>query len=258
MSNPDLLDIERIEILKGPQGTLYGRNTLSGLVNLVTKKPDNEMRGRVRLEIAAYDSDNDGMRYRAGAALSGPIQEDHLFMGVAVHGLSSDGFRTDIATGDDKTSDQQHLDARGTLRYTPSTNLDISFTAEGSKHDDGFGVYRLVSGPFATPAHTVNSGDPGLDKNETNNAQNLKIRWQAENWNLVSVTSRMDYDIDFISDMDFMGRPMFSGFGFDDLQYSQEIRIASEDNSSLNWLAGVYGFKEDTGTYLDIQGGPKH
>ena len=253
MTNPDLLDLQRIEILKGPQGTLYGRNTLSGLVNLVTHKPDNEARGQVTLETGAYDSDNDGMFYRAGAMFSGPIKNDLLFMGLSVQALESDGFRTDIATDDPKTASKEHFDARGTLRYTPSENLDISFTIGGCNHNDGFGVYRLVTGSSSTPSHTVNSGDPDLDKNEDSDVQNLKVNYQGQGWNIVSITSRMAYDIDYISDMDFAGGAMYSGFGFEDTQWSQEIRISSDDTGAWHWLAGVYGFHENTQTYLDIQ-----
>ncbi len=258
MTNPDLLDLKRIEILKGPQGTLYGRNTLSGLVNLVTRKPDNETRGQVTLETGVYDSKNDGMFYRAGAMFSGPIKKDLLFLGVSVQGLNSDGFRTDIATGDPETASKEHYDARGTLRYTPSDALDISFTASGCNHNDGFGVYRLVTGASATPSHTVNSGDPGLGLNEDSDFQNLKVNYQGQGWHLVSITSRMAYDIDYTSDMDFAGGAMYSGFGFDDTQWSQEIRIASDGSGVWDWLAGAYGFHEDTGTYLDIQSANFH
>ena len=149
MTNPDLLDIRRIEILKGPQGTLYGRNTLSGLVNVVTRKPDNQVRGRLNLDLATYDADNNGMRYRAGGSLAGPLVADRLFMGLSFQGLESDGSRTDIATDDDRTAKERHLDGRGTLRYTPTPDLDISFTVSGGDYEDGFGVYRLVNGPNA-------------------------------------------------------------------------------------------------------------
>ena len=258
MTNPDLLDLQRIEILKGPQGTLYGRNTLSGLVNMVSRKPDNETRGRVTLETGAYDSDNDGMFYRAGAMFSGPIKEDLLFMGLSVQGLNSDGFRTDIATGDPKTAAKEHYDARGTIRYTPSDKLDISFTVGGANHNDGFGVYRLATGASATSSHTVNSGDPDLGLNQDSDVQNLKVNYQGRGWNIVSITSRMAYDIDYVSDMDFTGGGMYSGFGFDDTQWTQEVRIFSDDTGAWRWLAGVYGFHEDTGTYLDIQSTTKN
>ncbi|MCB9482107.1 MAG: TonB-dependent receptor [Desulfobacteraceae bacterium] len=253
MTNPDLLDIKRIEILKGPQGTLYGRNTLSGLVNIVTRQPDNDFRGRINLEAGAYDSKNNGMIYRAGTAVSGPVKEDLLFMGISVQALNSDGFRTDIVNNDERSSKEEHLDARTTLCYAPSDSLDISFTASGSDHDDGFGVYRLVNGPYSTPGHTVNSGDPGLGKEQKNNSQNLKVNYRGNGWDIVSITSRMSYDIDFTTDMDFMGGPMYSGFGFDDTQWSQEIRLTSDDDKALRWLVGLYGFREETGTFLDIR-----
>lgn len=253
MTNPDLLDVQRIEILKGPQGTLYGRNTLSGLVNVVTRQPDNQVRARLNLDLATYDTDNNGMRYRAGGSLAGPILSDRLFLGLAFQGLESDGFRTDIATDDDRTDKKRHLEGRGTLRFTPNPNLDISFTASGGDNRDGFGVYRLANGPDATQPHRVNSGDPGLGKDQQTNMQNLKISYKGAGWDLISISSRQAYEIDFISDMDFNGGPSYSGFKFEDAQWSQEIRIASSNPGRLTWLAGLYGFKEDTDTRLDIR-----
>lgn len=253
MTNPDLLDIQRIEILKGPQGTLYGRNTLSGLVNIVTKSPGNDFRGKLNFEIAGFDTDNNGISYTAGAAVSGPVKKDLLFMGVSAQGVKSDGFRTDIAIDDEEVAEKEHLDGRATIRFTPSDKLDISFTAGGCKHDDGFGVYRLVNGVDETPAYTVNSGDYGLGKEQYNDTQNLKINYKAAGWDLKSITSRMSYDIDFRTDMDFKGGPMFSDFGFDDTQWAQEVRLSSANKNSLNWLVGFYGFKENTGTFLDVQ-----
>ncbi len=253
MTNPDLLNIQRIEILKGPQGTLYGRNTLSGLINLVTLPPDNQFQGQVNLDIYSYDSDNDGVGYKAGTSVSGPIVQDRLFMGVAFQGLTSDGFRTDLADNDRRTSRERHMDGRGTLRFTPSDALDISFTAGGSDQDDGFGVYRLVNGPNATPSHTINSGDPGLGRKQSSDVQNLKIKYQGTSWDLTAITSRQAYDINFTSDMDFNGGPLYSGFAFDDTQWSQEIRFSSRTNDRLTWLAGLYGFIEETGTGLDIR-----
>lgn len=253
MTNPDLLNIQRIEILKGPQGTLYGRNTLSGLINLVTLPPDNQFQGQVNLDIYSYESDNDGMGYKGGVSISGPILKDRLFMGIALQGLTSDGFRTDLADSDRQTSKERHMDGRGTLRFTPSDALDISFTAGASDQDDGFGVYRLVNGPNATPSHIVNSGDPDLGKEQSSDVQNLKIRYQGSSWNLTSITSRQAYDINFISDMDFNGGPSYSGFAFDDTQWSQEIRVSSRTGKRLTWLAGVYGFIEETGTGMDMR-----
>jgi len=68
MQNPDLFDIERIEILKGPQGTLYGRNTESGIINIITKQPDNELRGKIYGEYGNYDTSHGNIdSYRSGA-----------------------------------------------------------------------------------------------------------------------------------------------------------------------------------------------
>ena len=253
MTNPGLWDIQRIEVLKGPQGTLYGRNTEAGLINVITRQPGNQVRGQMEFSLGSYDSDNNGLNTQAGASVSGPILEDKLYLGLAVHALNSDGFRKDLATGEDGVDQERHLAGRGIVRFTPLDKLDVSFSAGFSNQDDGFGVYRLVNGPKASDRYTVNSGDPDLGKDENGNNQSLKIKYRGLGWNLVSITSRQDYDIDFTSDMDFADGPSYARFGFNDELYSQEVRISSEEGGVLSWLVGLYGFKEDTGTKLDIR-----
>jgi iron complex outermembrane receptor protein len=252
MTNPDLYDIQRIEVLKGPQGTLYGRNTESGLVNIVTRQPDNQVQGEVDFSLGAYDSDNNGLKYQAGANVSGPVIENRLYLGLAVHGLSSDGFRKDLATDEDGVDKQRHLAGRGVLRFTPNEKLDISLTADSSHQDDVFGVFRLIQGPNKTRRQTINSGDPDMDKEESRNSQNLRIAYQGSGWDLVSISSRQDYDIGFTSDVDMAGGPPYALFGFNDTLYSQEIRVTSRQGGPLTWLMGVYGFKEDTETRVNM------
>lgn len=98
MPNLELYDIERAEVLKGPQGTLYGRNAESGGQRIVTKQPGDTFRAKALTEYSSFNT------VRTGANLSGPIVEDRLFLGVAGQFKSSDGFMDNQADGSSQTS----------------------------------------------------------------------------------------------------------------------------------------------------------
>jgi iron complex outermembrane recepter protein len=99
----DILDIERIEVLRGPQGTLYGKNTEAGAINIITRQPDNEFRGRVSVEGGQWISSESGDKLTGGTtlSLSGPILENKLFYSLAgVYG-HKDGFIDNTYSGED-------------------------------------------------------------------------------------------------------------------------------------------------------------
>lgn len=121
MHNPNLFDIERIEVLRGPQGTLYGRNSESGVINIATRQPGNDLSARVYSDIAVYNPHHGtSMSYTTGISLSGPIIEDVLYMGIAGEAETSDGFISNTFTGNDKAGSVDHKNARWTTRWTAS------------------------------------------------------------------------------------------------------------------------------------------
>jgi iron complex outermembrane receptor protein len=120
MQNPDLFDIERIEVLKGPQGTLYGRNSESGVINIITKQPDNELRGKIFGEYGNYDTSHGNIdSYRAGGSISGPIVRDKLYLGLSGQWEDSDGFMKNEYNDDDEAAEIDHINGRATLRWDP-------------------------------------------------------------------------------------------------------------------------------------------
>ena len=90
----EMYDIERVEVLRGPQGTLYGKNTEAGVINIITKLPDNEFRGKISGEIG---EDN---KRQAVMNLSGPIIKDNFYLGVAGRYYEKDGYITHAVTGE--------------------------------------------------------------------------------------------------------------------------------------------------------------
>lgn len=156
MHNPDFFDIERIEVLKGPQGTLYGRNSESGVVNIITKQPGNHFRARVFGEYGAYDaSGKNPDSFRTGGTVSGPVQKDKLYMGLSWQREDSDGFMENVYKNTDDAGRIDHKNGRATFRWTPSDPWAISLIADVMEEDEGIGYYRFLSGPSQTCRHTI-------------------------------------------------------------------------------------------------------
>lgn len=121
----DFLDVERIEILRGPQGTLFGRNTIGGAVSIHSKRPEEDFGGSVQLQVG-----DDDMRYATGK-LNIPIS-DNLLSNIAVSSRKRDGYVKRINDGI-KTGDDDSLAARASLLWTPNEVFELYATADGTK-----------------------------------------------------------------------------------------------------------------------------
>ena len=153
---PDLMDLKRIEIVKGPQTTLYGRNAFAGAINYITKLPSDEFEGRLELEAAEY-----GQR-RAAGMLSGPIVDGLLSYRVNAAVRDSDGFWTNPVNGGPLGAEDFEGFA-GALRFTPGDNWDINLRYQVSSTDNS--DYPTAQIPANTrlpvPDGTFTAGPPG-------------------------------------------------------------------------------------------------
>ncbi len=255
MHNPGLFDIERIEILRGPQGTLYGRNSESGVINIVTRQPDNYRKGKVYTELGAYDPDHGAaMSYKAGVSFSGPVINDRFYMGVAGEIETSDGYIFNTYSGDDEAGSIEHKNIRLNSRWTPSASLEISATLDFLTARDGNGNKRYIEGPWKTAAHEINYDTNNNVNDQDMNGQTLKIKYKGDNFDLLSITGRRFYENHMMRD----GLTSPINDGNNDLLYSsdqisEEIRITSPEKiEQFQWLGGVYLFKEKNVTDIDI------
>lgn len=243
MHDNELFDVERIEILKGPQGTLYGRNSESGVINIITKQPDNQFRAKLLGEYGNYNS------YRGNANLSGPVIENKLYFGVAAQYKYSDGYIDNLFNGDDKTAKLSHFNGRATLRWTPSDPWDISLIADVVHADDKVGFFRYAKGPNTTASCQTRHDEVDEDMTETGNTQALNINYQSDSFKVTSVTGATYRSYSKFNDSDLWDNPanrMTNDYTYKDRQYSQEIRINSLNQGSLQWLVGLFGSYEET------------
>lgn len=129
-----LFDVERVEILKGPQGTLYGRNTTAGAVNFISRRPTNDLEAGVRIEAESYD------RGLSEAYISGPLGSSVSARFAAI-GETGGDFIENRVTGDE-VAGRDYAAARALLTWTPSRSIDVLFNVHGGRDRSGLGQYQ--------------------------------------------------------------------------------------------------------------------
>ncbi len=122
--NINLYDIEKVEVLRGPQGTLYGRNSEAGVVNIITQKPSSSWEGNLALTGGSFHS------YGLQGVISGPILEDRMGFKAAVSYHESDGYFENQYDNSDDGGREEDLDGRFTVTALPSDKLNLTLTAD--------------------------------------------------------------------------------------------------------------------------------
>jgi len=261
MQNPDLVDVERVEILRGPQGTLYGRNTEAGAIKIITKKPSNETKGKLFLETGIYDTPSKNTMFtKVGGSISGAVQKDKLYMGLAFQKEKSDGYIENVNNGNNKAAKIDHTTAQLKLRLTPSDNTDISLIGNISRNDNGYGSMRYTTGSSITDRYKINWNSTNNKWEDKNNGQALKVEHKDKDYSLVAITTHNNFETDFQHDGEF--GPIIvpdQKWLFDNKSMSQEVRISSPSNNrKLEWLFGLYGFKDKNNAKAEFFGTQKH
>ncbi|MCG8549378.1 MAG: TonB-dependent receptor [Desulfobacterales bacterium] len=239
--------IERVEVLRGPQGTLYGKGTETGAINIITRQPTNDFKGMVSVQGGTLLSKEtgDGLTQSYMLDLSGPIVKDTLFYGLAGQHTQKDGFIKNTHW-DSPANDSENWHGRGKIRWLPTDQWDVTFTLSHlENNDDGsqLGMSDMGAGMFGVPApgaRQIASDFLGYHEFQ-NDSQSLKVEYNInEKMALTSITSNWNHDRDQLMDYDF------SPFEYMHIntivkadQLSQELRL-NYSSGKLKWLAGVY------------------
>ncbi|PIE74370.1 MAG: TonB-dependent receptor, partial [Deltaproteobacteria bacterium] len=240
----DLLDVERMEVLRGPQGTLYGNNTEAGAIRIISRQPDNEFRGKVMI------LGGEGRHGIAMANVSGPVVRDRFFFSFGGKYERRDGQIENTFLGN-RADDQQKWYGRGQLRFLASDALDISLTWSHMASDEGgpsftpgkkiLGLHKIMDIPPMGKYEVRSNREP---KSEiTNDLGALKIHYDLnENISLTSVTSDTRMKIDDLGDWDFSSKELMAS-----TQDSTFRRIAEEMRLSYRGerAHGLLGFYAD-------------
>ncbi len=215
MQQPEFLNVERIEVLKGPQGTLYGSNTESGVINIITATPDNRIMGDATAEYYLYDKKGSPPGTRLGASFSSPLIRDKFYLSLAAAMDKTHGYFENIYNNDDRAGEYDRKDFHLKLRSTPSSALEINFSSLYMDADDAKGKFRYSRGPAATDLYTINYND-GYDQDYTGAVNALNVQYDFDNGlSLCAITGLSLYDRNFAKDFD--GTPSNKGLALFDL-----------------------------------------
>ena len=184
-----LFDIDRVEVLRGPQGTRYGANALGGLVYMRSQAPSAELAADFEATTGS-----DGTR-ALGAAVGGPL-EDALGFRASVHSYENDGFRDNVFLRRDDTYGRDELTARGKLAWSPSDAVQVDFAGLYVDIDNGYDAWAIDNG------FTTYSDDPGRDA-QRSTAGSVRVRAELDDVDLVSITGFAETDAVFSFDADW-------------------------------------------------------
>lgn len=262
----ELTDIQSVEILRGPQGTLYGRNTPVGAINATTRAPQQDFESEIRLGVGNYSE-------RWVNAYVGGGLSDTTAGRLSVWSRDRDGYEHNLHTGTD-INGTETSGLRGKLLFQPNDNLDITLIASRSETeseccvadqidpqgplgiatDDFLAAHAAIGAPFVNfddSDHVVNADDTPNDKTK-NTLVSLQADWSlASGHTVTSITSyqKWDNDVEIASD----SLPVNVLDVFQDQineTKSQELRIASPTGDRFDYLAGLFLYKQDT-TFAD-------
>ncbi|KCZ86017.1 TonB-dependent receptor [Hyphomonas adhaerens MHS-3] len=262
----DLADVERIEVLRGPQGTLYGKNALGGAVNVVTRKPSNDARGKAAVTVGEYN------RIDAYGFLSGPLVKDKLAGSIAVMTQNRDGYVERVLEPGKTQGGTDSQAARVALRWTPTESFSFDLAGDYTSSDTEQGPYRYAGRFTDDPAVLYTLLDPGgVDQYDTDNLLESyatgdnyvevdiwgisgTAEWELGNSTLSSISSFRSSEIANLGDLD--GTPFSILTEYDDIsqeQFSQELRLSGTSmDGKLNYTSGLFYLTEDADQYINV------
>lgn len=256
--NQELVDIESIQVLKGPQGALYGRNAIGGAIIVNTQRPTDTFESSIT---AGYES---GPGQRLRGSVSGPIT-DTLKYRVAASYFETDGYIDNALLGEE-ADPFRDVSTRARLLWEPSGKFtaDLRFS---SSQVDTQALYFNITESVNDTSLPVRVNNPGVNTRDMYGVS-LKMDYETDMGTLTSVTSYDTLKEMLTGDQfDFLPIPesvLFQFFGADQAQHqfldfeavSQELRFTSPADRSVRWIAGVYGITTDrfisTGNVFDL------
>ncbi len=252
-----LFDVDRVEILRGPQGTLFGRNATGGLVHYLTVKPNtDEFSGYGSVTYGSFD------RWKAQGAVNIPMG-DTLSARISLATHQGDGYATNRLDPSRDLNNANESAGRIQLRFQPSDNFDVLLNARYGYQNIRTGFFEYASAIFPTGDYTPGVPNPdlggyvdldgdiyagdydftGQNKTKTKGFSG-RVDWNIGIGELTSITDFQSTERDYMEDSDASPSNYFNFFLTTDAdQFSQEVRLAGEAEK-LKWLLGFY--------YLDI------
>lgn len=251
-----LFDVERIEVLRGPQGSLYGKNTIGGAINIVSKKPEDDITARAELTYGRFD------QILANGYVGGALQEGKWWASLAASYEKRDGIVTDPLT-QQRYNDDNNLAMRGIIRGEPTDNLRVTLSADWATQDNAPTLGRdespLNQTDFALGTVVLNPAPVGEFDFMTSTSLSPDQGQELDHWGvslrgeldvsdaitLVSISAYRELDSDAFIDIDASEFEIGDVFvGIDQHQFSQELQL-QYDSGPLKGVFGLYYLNEN-------------
>ena len=262
----DMVDLERIEILRGPQGTLFGKNTVAGALNIITKKPNFDGNS-FNVSVGAGNLSSEA----AGGTANVVLADNVLAARVSYSYRERDGYYEDHDGGEDWDNRDRHS-FRGQLLWTPSEDVEVRLIADLTKKNESCCPAAIwINGPASavvealggniTPFKVDGSQKVGTNwdpyEDVEDSGYSVDVKWDVnDSITFRSITAFREYEVDRGQDIDFTSadilHPQDSHEEFEN--FSQEFQIYG-GSESFTWLAGAYFYTEDLDSDEYIVGG---
>jgi len=251
----DILDVERIEILRGPQGSLYGKNTIGGAIKYVTKK----MSGDAEFDLEATFGSYARQDYKVAGKI--PVVDDKLYVGFALASISRDGYgeflQSDLPGQDLENYNKDVFAGRATIEFTPTDDWFFRFNYDNTQDDSNAkGGYRLLpsvvtDAPIPDSVYDSYTSMPTWNSVESEGMSLTAEYFINDFWSVKSVTaSRSNYSKTNI-DFDNTAERIFDVPAiYDDEQFSQEFQL-NYDSDNLSVVSGLYYFDGESCGHFD-------
>lgn len=240
-----LFDIQQIEVVKGPQGSLYGRDTIGGVINVISKEPDDVLGGVLQ---ASYL--DEAKEKSLKGAINVPLIDGVLYTRLSAGHLKSDGFFVNASGSDQDFREESYI--RNRILFMPTSNVTVDARIGYNEYDNGYNAafFSTDADTYYDDVGSLNAVDysQGFNKREVLDGA-IKVEIEFEESILTSITQSVSSEQNLVQDADFglaPGLQIVRDSETEEDSWSQELRLASSGDTSLRWLVGV--FYEDTET----------
>jgi iron complex outermembrane recepter protein len=238
-----LFDIDRIEVLRGPQGTLYGANALAGLIYVKSTDPSDTFGGRAEVDVGDYNERS------YGAVITGPVDALDSAFRLAVQRYTSDGFYHNAYLGRSNTDARDELTLRGKWRWSPSDAWHVDLTVLRAQIDNGYDAFAIDN------TRTTESDHPSVDRQYSTgiSAHSTYTGWEPTTF--TAIATYADTKVNYGFDGDWGNPVLWAPYTDDATEFqvryrtTRSLEFRLSDNAGkdsphgLSWLVGVYAFE---------------